>query len=302
MVDTKISDEIVGGVLNNLAHLQDLVESIQKLTDTYNTLKYKVENLEDELAKKRQELIEKESWANLGKLSTFIAHEIRSPINAITLYIEHLKEYVNSETFKPLNLKLETSTILSNMELAANNINGFINDMLNFSSDFKLVKEQVLVSEFIANLQKKINALIRKNQNVEIRFDLKNDFVIDVDKKYFEQALFNLIKNANESFSLPPLNSSPSHLLNSIVVSFSKDQYNFYTCVQDTGNGIPQNIVNNLFTPFSSSKREGFGLGLAFTKKIINAHNGAIELKSTGHNGTTFLISLPLPDSHILDV
>ncbi len=286
MVETKTSDEIVGGVLNNLAHLHNLVESIEKLTDTYNILKHKVEDLEEELAKKRQELIEKESWANLGKLSTFIAHEIRSPINAITLYIEHLKECFL--TFKPSDLKQEALTILSNIEFAANNINGFINDMLNFSRDFKLVREKISLSEFVVDLHGKVAALLRKKQNVEIKFNAPEDFVIDVDRKYFEQALFNLIKNSNEATN--------SHLINTITVSFSKEQHNFYTCVQDTGSGIPQNIVANLFTPFSTTKKEGFGLGLAFTKKIINAHNGTIELKSTGPTGTTFLITLPLPN------
>lgn len=289
--DIKTSDEVVGGVLNNLTHLQDLIESIQKLTNTYNTLKYKVENLEGELAEKRKELIEKESWANLGKFSTFIAHQIRSPINAIVLYIDHLREYI-----KNLPNTMSIQTILNDMELAANSINDFINDMLNFGRDIKLVREQILVSDFVVGLNKKISVLIRKKPTVEISFMFEEDFVINVDRRYFEQALFNLIKNANEAISAASENSLAvgSSGPDSISVVFYKDQYAYYVEVKDTGGGIPSYIVENLFTPFSSSKKEGFGLGLAFAKKIINAHNGTIELRSTGPSGTFFLIKIPI--------
>lgn len=283
--DIKVTDEVVGGVLNNLGHLQELVQSIQKLTDTYNTLKSRVESLEHELAEKRKELLEKESWANLGKLSAFIAHEIRSPINAIILYLDHLKEYANGLAEAPV-----VKSILQNIELAVNNINTFITDMLTLSKDLKLVKETLLISEIVSDLQQKVEVLICKKPNVIIKFNIGEDLKVEVDRKYFEQAIFNLIKNASEAIGI----KNSNHLKEeSISVSFYRNDSVLCIEVSDTGCGISSEIRENLFTPFASNKRGGFGLGLAFAKKIITAHNGTIDLKTTGPGGTTFLIQIP---------
>lgn len=277
-MNTKSTDEIVGGVLNNLAHLHDLIGSIQKLTQTYNILKDKVENLEKELAVKRLELIEKESWANLGKLSAFIAHEIRSPINAILLHIDHLKEKIKESN--------GLYSHIHNIEIAATNINNFITDLLTLGRDFRLVKESILLEDFIRLLQEKVNAFININENVLIKYDIKENFSIYIDRKYFEQAVFNLVKNAVESIQGK----------GEVCLSFFKVDNNCYCEIKDSGVGIPGDIKEVLFTPFFTSKKSGVGLGLAFAKKIINAHNGTIELKYTGETGTCFRIVIPLND------
>ncbi len=269
-------DEIVGGVLNNLAHLSDLINSIQKLTETYNVLKEKVENLEKELAVKRTELLEKESWANLGKFSAFIAHQIRSPLSAILLYIDHLKEKVNenSELYYPIH----------NIGVAAVNISNFINDLLTLGKDFKLVKEDILLEDLINSLESKIKAFLAINDSISIKFRMSENFSIYVDRRYFEQAVFNLIKNAVEAVGSK----------GEVEISFSKSESYFYCEVTDTGKGIAPQIKETLFAPFFTTKKNGVGLGLAFAKKIINAHGGTIELKYSGEKGTCFEIVLPL--------
>ncbi len=281
---TKSTDEILGGVLDNLSHLQNLISSIQKLTETYNALKDKVENLEDELAQKRLELVEKESWANLGKLAAFIAHEIRSPLNAILLYIERLKELVKNSN--------ELYCLIYNTENAANNICNFINDLLTLGKDFKLVKGYIQLEDFLKSLQSKINAYVDVNDNVSIKFDRKENFLMYVDRKYFEQAIFNLVKNAVEAVR-------EKGEVNLLVYRVDN---NCCFEISDTGEGIPDDIKKTLFTPFFTSKKNGVGLGLAFTKKIINAHNGVIELKYTGAKGTCFKIVIPLNDSQSVDL
>jgi len=65
-------------------------------------------------------------------------------------------------------------------------------------------------------------------------------------------------------------------------------------CISDTGCGIPEEILSKIFNPFFTSKSEGNGLGLAICKKIIQLHNGDIQIKTLVGKGSTFIINLPL--------
>ena len=66
-------------------------------------------------------------------------------------------------------------------------------------------------------------------------------------------------------------------------------------CVQDDGNGIDPNNLKSIFQPYFTTKKQGTGLGLFVTNKIIGEHGGEVRFESAPHQGTTFLISLPIP-------
>ncbi|MFN7181522.1 MAG: sensor histidine kinase, partial [Planctomycetota bacterium] len=195
---------------------------------------------------------------------------------AILLQIDYIKEKMSNSD--------GLYSCIKNIEIAATNINNFISDLLTFAKELKLMREVISVDELIQSLQSKINIFLRIGGMVSIKFERKENFMLCCDRKYLEQAIFNLIKNAVEAI--------PAQ--GEVNVLFLKMGDSCYIEVKDTGKGISSQIKDLLFTPFITTKKNGVGLGLAFTKKIVDAHQGTIEIGYTGEAGTSFQIKIPL--------
>ncbi|MCD8510623.1 MAG: ATP-binding protein [Bacillus sp. (in: Bacteria)] len=106
-----------------------------------------------------------------------------------------------------------------------------------------------------------------------------------MDEKQVKQVLHNLIRNSSDAMNGKGTISFRSSLKDNV--------YNLY--ITDTGNGIPEFMIGDIFNPFATSKETGTGLGLTIVQRIIENHKGRIELLSSSDEGTTFCISLPLP-------
>jgi signal transduction histidine kinase len=112
---------------------------------------------------------------------------------------------------------------------------------------------------------------------------------VKVDPQRIKQVLFNLFENAYEAM---PGGGTLT------VGTKNQDDYMVLE-IEDTGYGIPEEEMKNLFTPFYSTKASGAGLGLPVSKKIITDHNGFIQVESKINQGTKFSIYLPLNPSSI---
>lgn len=123
------------------------------------------------------------------------------------------------------------------------------------------------------------------DSDIEFTSQLQEDLPsITGDPVKLRQALYNLLKNARESICGP----------GSVTLKvWSKQQY-IHIRIQDTGCGISKEQMDEIFTPFFTSKASGTGLGLPVTKNIIQAHSGTISVKSAVGSGTIFEILLPL--------
>jgi two-component system sensor histidine kinase AtoS len=122
--------------------------------------------------------------------------------------------------------------------------------------------------------------------NNEIQFEVNLDHVpLLLDKRQITQVIYNLIRNGAEAIED-----------NGTISVYSKIQgQSFQLFIQDTGSGIPPDVQKTIFEPFSTSKDSGTGLGLTIVQRIIENHKGKVELFSSSEEGTTFLITLPLP-------
>ena len=112
-----------------------------------------------------------------------------------------------------------------------------------------------------------------------------------MDADRIRQALINLIKNA--------LEASPQDSTVTVTVAKRENDRHIYIKVRDEGTGVDDKIQQKLFTPYFSTKGNGTGLGLAHSRKILQAHGGSVELLSTkAAEGSTFALILPDTDSN----
>jgi len=117
----------------------------------------------------------------------------------------------------------------------------------------------------------------------KIEKDYKYQGKISADYELMLNAMVNILKNSVEAMVSG----------GKIKITTDIEEDSILLSIADTGKGIPQDMIKNIFSPFYSGKKEGTGLGLAFVKKVIDMHDGRIVVDSTPDKGTEFLIRIP---------
>jgi signal transduction histidine kinase len=222
-----------------------------------------------------------ERLSALGKLAAGVAHEIRNPLNAISMASQRLRrEFVPADEEKGRDFQLLSGVIRDEIR----RLNGIIEEFLSFSKSRKLVLHSYPVADV---LQKIVNLIDveASARNIAIKTEWSNNHVIipmDMDK--LQQALLNFVKNAMESITGE----------GTIALSVAyKDKHYAIITISDTGCGMSVEEVDCIFNPEYTTKEKGLGLGLALAHEIIRGHGGGIHVISALGKGTTFEILLP---------
>ena len=222
-----------------------------------------------------------ERLSALGHLAAGVAHEIRNPLNAISMASQRLKrEYVPADDEK----SREFHTLAGVIRDEIRRLNGIIEEFLTFSKSRRLELHEYPVTDV---LQKIVNLMreeaASKGITMETRFsDSPAIIPMDVDK--LQQAFLNFIKNAMESISGE----------GSIVIAVEpsgKDRISVK--ISDTGCGMTSEEVERIFNPEYTTKEKGLGLGLPLAHEIVRGHGGEIRVFSGPGSETTFEIILP---------
>lgn len=225
--------------------------------------------------------------------SSFMArmsHEIRTPLNAITGMAYLLKK---------TNISLTQSKYIDRITQASNNMLNIINDILDFSK-IEAGKVELEITSFSLDqvIQNVVNILSYKIDEQEVGFKLSKDplvpnwFLSDV--KRIEQILLNILNNAVKFTSAGEVS------LDIRLVAKENKKYHISFSIKDTGIGMTEEQVKNLFVPFtqgdSSINRRfgGSGLGLSIAKNLVDMMGGQIQVFSTPGEGSTFIIHLSL--------
>jgi signal transduction histidine kinase len=222
-----------------------------------------------------------ERLSALGQLAAGVAHEIRNPLNAISMASQRLKrDFTPDDEEKGREFQLLSGVIRDEIR----RLNGIIEEFLSFSKTRRLELRNYPVTEV---LQKIIN-LIREeasSKGITIKtegFEPPVIFPMDMDK--LQQALLNFFKNAMESIT----NGGE------ITIAVNrKDKSHVIISIADTGCGIAPEEIEQIFNPEYTTKEKGLGLGLALAHEIIRGHGGEIRILSTPQVGTTIEITLP---------
>ncbi|NMA65729.1 MAG: transporter substrate-binding domain-containing protein [Clostridiaceae bacterium] len=225
--------------------------------------------------------------------SSFLArmsHEIRTPLNAITGM-----SYLLKKTEVSLSQRMYIVTI----EQAAKNMLSIINDILDFSK-IEAGKVELEITSFNMDqvIHNVVNIISYKIEEQRINFRLNKDSRLPNwffgDSKRIEQVLLNILNNAVK------FTRAGEVLLDIGLVSKENDKYHLSFTVKDTGIGMSEEQIENLFKPFiqgdSSINRRfgGSGLGLSIVKNIVDLMGGQIEIHSKLGEGSTFIIYLKL--------
>jgi len=228
------------------------------------------------LKKIEKATLQGEKLAAAGRLVRTIAHEVRNPLNNITLSIEQLQQDIKED-----GPQLYMNIIQRNSK----RISDLISELLNTSRPSEnTLSKQILQNILDDVIAASIDRLTLKHIKLQISYP--NDMLeIMADREKLKLALLNIVINAVEAMEeqTGQLSLSMQQLNNNAVVTIS-----------DNGSGISDENISRLFEPYFTQKRNGMGLGLTFTLNILQAHRATIEVSSQQGKGTTFTITFPL--------
>jgi len=231
------------------------------------------------LKKMEKATLQAEKLAAAGRLVRTLAHEVRNPLNNITLSVEQMQQDTEDET---------SLLYMNIIQRNSKRISDLISELLNTSrpSEIQLRPEglQTILDNVISSA---IDRLTLKRIKLKVSYPDDEVFIF-ADKEKLELALLNIVTNAIEAME------EQKGLL-SIIFHASPH----YATVQitDNGCGISEENISRLFEPYYTQKRNGMGLGLAFTLNILQAHKANVDVNSKPGEGTSFILTFPTADS-----
>ena len=236
------------------------------------------------LAKTRdlqEQLQEAEKSAVVGRLASAIAHEIRNPLNYINLSLDHLrKKFRPEDESKQENFEKLTKQL----KIEVDRINQQISDFLRYSRPTKLEIHSIDIRETIEDSLRIVEPQAAE-QNIKISL---------VEEENVSNALgdANVLRSVFNNLFINAIHAMEKNG-GKLTVKLSSEADYVKINISDTGEGIPFENLEKIFEPYFSTKETGTGLGLAIVKKIVDDHNGKIEVESEENQGTEFTVKLP---------
>lgn len=245
--------------------------------------------------KRNQEILlhRMESLASLTNLAASVAHEIKNPLGAISIHIQLLQKAIakarDNEDKLPDKKFVENYIDVVNEEIA--NLNKIVVDFLfavrPVSANLELLHPNAIVEKLIDFLKPEY-----EKENVKLNVALcPEDTKLLLDEKLFREVIVNLSQNAIHAVN-EKNNSEHDKII--VITSVIRDD-KYVLSITDNGCGIPEDKLNKIFEPYYTTKATGTGLGLTTVYKIVKEFRGDISVKSIAGEGTSFIISIPVP-------
>ncbi|MEZ5479836.1 MAG: ATP-binding protein [Thiolinea sp.] len=237
------------------------------------------------------DVVQAEHDAAWGEVARRLAHEIKNPLTPIQLSAERLTRKLSRflEDEEQAFLKRMTDTIIQQVDTLKSMVNAF--------SEYAKAPVLMLQPVMLNDLVTEVAELYRGNaQEVEIALDLQPLPRMALDPHRIRQLLVNLIKNALEA-----IEPEPGAGMIRISSTLEQDSHRagaqqVVLNIQDSGPGIPENLLPHLFEPYVTSKHKGTGLGLAIVKKIVEEHDGSLSARNAQPKGAIITVRLPVHD------
>ena len=224
------------------------------------------------------EISRQERLSELGNLAATVAHEIRNPLNSVSMGLQRLKA-----EFTPTQDADDYARFLKLMQEEVHRLNSIVEQFLSLARPLQLNREAISVAPYL----KELTALITAEANSSrVNIDLKvpGDLpALHADRNYLKQLLLNLVLNG--------IHAMPEGGTLSIAARAIKDRLEL--TVADEGIGIKPAAMKKIFEPYFTTKTNGSGLGLSIARRIAEAHGGAITVVSEARRGSRFRVLLP---------
>lgn len=262
------TDEIASGNLDHRVPRSSFLE-LDILSKHFNKMAERLKSLLNEMAQKEQ-------MALLGEFSSFVIHDLKSPLSAMELLAENLDEEIQES---PLSKSLSKYT--RNLSLGIKKLEKFVENILDYVRPMELSSVEVNLEEFIQEISAECP--------FEVRFDPHDSMLLVlIDPDQFKRVVLNLLENAREAIE----NKEDGEIT---VKTFSKNNRAFIN-FRDNGSGISEEDKLKIFDLYYTTKtgRGGHGFGLTIVKRIVEAHGGEIDFQSKAGKGTMFTVELPI--------
>ena len=225
------------------------------------------------------EVSRQERLSQLGNLAATVAHEIRNPLNSISMGLQRLKA-----EFHPTQDENQYLRFIEIMRGEVQRLNAIVEEFLSLARPLDLKPAPVQVDELLQEL-----TLLAENNadpaKVEIRIVTPPNLPpLRADRNYLKQVLLNLTLNG--------IQAMPDG--GTLTLEARTSGKNFLLTVADTGTGMAPEVLARIFEPYFTTKTNGSGLGLAIARRIVVAHGGTISVGSEADRGSQFRVSLPL--------
>jgi nitrogen-specific signal transduction histidine kinase len=262
-------------------------DDLELLSTLANQTTIAIENakLVEDLKKSKSYIRRADRLASLGTLTAGLAHEIRNPLVAIKTLTQLLPERLEDEEFRNHFLRIASGEV--------DRISSLVNELLEFARPSDPKFELADINNILDGMILLISTETKKKQISVLKEFSPNLPAVHVDQEQIKQVFLNILLNAIEA-TLPT---------GTVVVrtrSFIKsgDEPHVQVEFTDTGCGIPPEYLEDIFTPFFTTKNKGSGLGLSISNQIIQDHRGYIHVESKVNTGTSFYVNLPVDQEH----
>ncbi len=209
-----------------------------------------------------------ERLSYLGKMASWVAHEIRNPLTAIDGFSQLLAKTRDQEKIQAFSVEIHRGT---------KRINHIIDDILTFA------RTRTHIKAVDIDLRQLITQITENLGNVRIFINGDANTAIKGEEESLKSLFNNLIHNSIDAMDKDPV----------LTIKFYNTDQWLVTELTDNGKGISEENMKKLFTPFFTTKSRGTGLGLAIVKKIADDHGGRLEIESEEGKGTTCRVYLP---------
>ena len=248
-------------------------DEIGQLITIYNSAIKKLEESRKIIAK-----IERDSaWREMAKQ---VAHEIKNPLTPLKLNIQYLQGIVKNF---PERAGETVKQIAPGLIDQINNLDKIATEFSDFAKMPQARNEKINLNEIVTV----VHDFFRKREDLSIKLYVPiNDLFVFADKNHIVSILNNIIKNAIQAI--------PTEKAGKIVIDLFKDEENAIVKITDNGTGIPEEMIDKVFSPNFTTKSSGTGLGLAISTNMIQAFNGKIYFTTKIDEGTSFFVEIPL--------
>ena len=229
-----------------------------------------VQEIESELELSRR-------MAAIGQLTSGVGHEVKNPINAIVVHLELLRNKMSAQdapAFRHLDV----------IQNEIRRLDRVVQTLVDFSRPVELKPHD-------QDLRRIVNAVLMlasvelETRDVQVINEVPaHPVIVKVDADLMQQALLNIVLNGAQAMTMG----------GTLRVRLAEDSRWALLSVSDEGEGIPDEIRSKIFNLYFTTKKEGSGIGLAMTYRIIQLHNGQVDVESHIGQGTTFTLKIPV--------
>jgi len=211
--------------------------------------------------------------AAIGQMAAMLGHDIRNPLQSIIGAADNLEKRLD-----PTNA--QANKMLTIIKDGVDYSNQIINDLLDFSRDMRLELSESTPRTVI---RETINHVVLP-ANIKVSDLTEESPIINIDEGKMERALRHIVENAVQA--MPDGGE--------LKISSKRLDDEAEIMITDTGMGMTKEVLREIFTPLFTTKAKGIGLGLAISRRIVEAHGGSITVQSKTGEGSCFRVKVPI--------